>query len=479
MLMRIMLMRIMLMRISNSAWLGVILLSGMPLWSQQNQTQQNQTQQDQTSVPAAAASAPLLSGPLNGDDAGRMLTPPPVSGESYPLSFTSEERSNYLRGGVTFNTAYSDNVLGATSTTPISDVSYSVWPTLALDETTSRLRMLLTYAPGFTFYQRTSGYNEADQNLSLDVRYRLTPHVTVSLRDSLQKTSDIFNQPDQGLDLAVSGSAQVANQSVIAPLADRLSNSGNAGITYQFSANAMIGASGTFTNLHYPNPAQVPGLFDAASRGGSAFYSHRVSHQHYVGVTYQYQELLSYPTGGTNETQTHSALFFYTYYPAPTFSFSFFGGPQYYSQDPQFLTATQAPLPASQAWTPAAGASLNWQARHTAMTVSYLHSVSGGGGLVGAVQLDSANASVLRQITRNLSASLSGAYANDGVLTLSSLGGHSLSGSAALQRQVGEHFKLQGGYTRLHQDYSFILAGPDINREWVSISYQFVRPLGR
>jgi hypothetical protein len=462
------------MRISNSAWLGVILLSGMPLWSQQNQTQQ-----DQTSVPAAAASAPLLSGPLNGDDAGRMLTPPPVSGESYPLSFTSEERSNYLRGGVTFNTAYSDNVLGATSTTPISDVSYSIWPTLALDETTSRLRMLLTYAPGFTFYQRTSAYNEADQNLSLDVRYRLSPHVTVSLRDSLQKTSDIFNQPDQGLDLAVSGSAQVANQSVIAPLADRLSNSGNAGITYQFSANAMIGASGTFTNLHYPNPAQVPGLFDAASRDGSAFYSLRVSHQHYFGVTYQYQELLSYPTGGTNETQTHSALFFYTYTPVPTFSFSFFGGPQYYSQDPQFLTATQAPLPASQAWTPAAGASLNWQARHTAMTVSYLHSVSGGGGLVGAVQLDSANASVLRQVTRNLSASFSGAYANDGVLTLSSLGGHSLSGSAALQRQVGEHFKLQGGYTRLHQDYGFILAGPDINREWVSISYQFVRPLGR
>jgi hypothetical protein len=466
----------------------VILLSSMPLCSQQNQAQQNQTQQgqtpqdqtpqNQTSVPAAAASAPLLGGPLNGDDPGRMLTPPPVSGESYPLSF-AEERSNYLRGGVTFNTAYSDNVLGATSTTPISDVSYSVWPTLALDETTSRLRMLLTYAPGFTFYQHTSGYNEADQNLSFDVRYRLSPHVAVSLRDSLQKTSDVFNQPDQGLDLSVSGSAQAANQSVIAPLADRLSNSGNVGITYQFSANAMIGASGTFTNLHYPNPAQVPGLFDAASRAGSVFYSHRISHQHYVGVTYQYQELLSYPTGGTNETQTHSALFFYTFYPAPTFSFSLFGGPQYYSSDPQFLTAAQAPLPASQAWTPAAGASLNWQARHTAMTVSYMHSVSSAGGLVGAVQLDSANASAMRQLARNLSASFSGAYANDGVLALSSLGGHSLSGSAAVQRQVGEHFKLQGGYTRLHQDYGFILADPDTNREWVSISYQFVRPLGR
>ena len=58
----------------------------------------------------------------------RMLTPPPVSGQAYPLSLASEERANYLRGGVTFTTAYSDNVLGATSLTPVSDVSYSVWP---------------------------------------------------------------------------------------------------------------------------------------------------------------------------------------------------------------------------------------------------------------------------------------------------------------------------------------------------------------
>ena len=44
---------------------------------------------------------------------------------------------------------------------------------------------------------------------------------------------------------------------------------------------------------------------------------------------------------------------------------------------------------------------------------------------------------------------------------------------------VGEHVNLQAGYTRLHQTYSFFSANPDTNREWVSISYQFARPLGR
>jgi hypothetical protein len=122
---------------------------------------------------------------------------------------------------------------------------------------------------------------------------------------------------------------------------------------------------------------------------------------------------------------------------------------------------------------------LSWQALHAGVAVSYSHTVSSGGGLIGAVKLDSANASMRQQLTRNLSASWAAAYANNGVLSIASLGGHSVSGSAALQRQVGQHFNLQAGYTRIHQDYSFVSANPDTNREWVSISYQFARPLGR
>jgi len=444
------------------------MLATSPVWSQ-----------EQRLVPAPAATGPITGISMSSDtDADRMLTPPPVSGQSYPLSFTSEERSNYLRGGVTFNTAYSDNVLGSTTGTPVSDVSYSVWPTIALDATTPRLHTVVTYAPGFTFYQRTSSRNEQDENVSFETDYRLSPHVTLSLRDSLQKSSSVFNQPGEGLGGEVSGSALAGNDSVIAPLADRLSNSGNAGINYQYSANAMIGASATFTNLHYPDPTEVPGLYDAASRGAEGFYSYRFSRQHYVGVTYQYQELLSY-VQGTNQAQTDGVFVFYTFYAGPRFSFSLFGGPQYWSAGPQYLSATQPPAPAAQAWTPAGGGSLNWQARHSSLAVSYARMVSGGGGLIGAVKLDSASASMRQQLTRNLSASLAGGYANNDVLAEAALGGHSFTGSAALQRQVGEHVNVQAGYTRLHQNYSFTSANPDTNREWVSLSYQFSRPLGR
>ena len=303
---------------------GLLVLPSASLWSQVDNT---------STQPVAAYGTG--SGTESGDS--RMTPPPPVSGQSYPQVGTSQERSNYLRGGVTFTTAYSDNVLGSTgpNSAPVSDVSYSVFPTLSLNETTSRLRLSLTYAPGFTFYQKTSSRNEADQNAAIDFQYRLSPHVTFTARDGFQKTSSVFNQPSLGSAEVVSGGIQEPNQSVIAPISSQLNNSGNVGITYQFAMNGMIGASGTFTNLHYLDPSEVPGLYDSSSQGGSAFYAYRISKMHYIGVTYQFQRLLSFPAPGTNETQTQSILLIYTLYANPHFSISFFGGPQYANVGPQ------------------------------------------------------------------------------------------------------------------------------------------------
>ena len=479
------------MRLSHSVGFGLLLLlARVPAGAQQPA---GTIQEDKTSVPPAAStpqiSVPAASSVIDENDESRMLTPPPVSGQSYPVLTGSQERSNYLRGGVTFVSAYSDNVLGSTgpNSTPVSDVSYSVWPTIALDETTTRLHLGLNYAPGFTFYQRTSARNESDQNAAINFQYRMSPHVTISAVDSFQKSSNVFNQPDLGSAGAVSGGAQPANLSVIAPLSDRISNIGNVGISYQFAANAMIGAGGSFANLHYPNQTEVPGLVDSESQAGSAFYSYRVAPGNYLGVAYQYQRLLSFPTQGENETETHAILAFYTLHPSKRFSISMFGGPQYLDVGPQFLIGVANPEPGSQSWTPAGGASVSWQGQSTNLAVSYSHIVAGGGGLIGAVKMDSAMASIRQQIGRALSASLSGGYAQNSFVggsssaAADSTDGHTVSGTVSLQRLFGEHLNVQLGYTRLHQSYNVaaVSTTPDTNREFVSVSYQFARPLGR
>jgi len=409
----------------------------------------------------------------------QMQTPPPVNAAPYATTPLSEDRSNYLSGGLTFSTAYSDNVLGSITSHPVSDISYSVWPFIALDETTARMHWLLNYSPGFTFYQRTSAFNQADQNVNIAFRYRLSPHVTLDLQDRFQKTSNVLNNPNLDAGTPISGTPQAPVVNVISPLADQLNNVGTAQLTYQFGAMSMVGGGGTFTNLHYDNPTQVPGLGDSNSQSGSAFYTHRFSKKHYIGASYQYARFLTYPVSGVVQTQTHGITAFYTLFVSSKLSLSFSGGPQHTDE-------SQGALPLVNSWSPVATASVGWQGHHTALAGSYVRVVSAGGGLLGAFHSNTANASVTQQLTKYWNAAVSASYSTTKTLTPLFFGsnqdGHFILGSASVGRSVGPHIRLSAGYTRLHQSYAGIAAvatTPDTNRESVSISYNFSRPLGR
>ena len=463
--------------------LGASILACVPVVSQTDDTRLPSPVPAQTDIGNSAT-------PVNDNDNGnrtyddRMQTPPPVSGEAYPTELVSEERSNFLRGRLSFTSAYMDNALPSLNGRPVSDISYSVAPYVRVDETTSRMHAALEYAPGFTFYQRLNARNDAGHNASIDFQYRLSPHVTFLAHDDFLKSSNIFNQLTVSTSQPVSGGAQEPNLSVIAPVADLLSNSGSLGIRYQFARNSMIGANGTFFDLHYPNPAQVPGLYDAGSQGGSAFYSFRISRRHYIGANYQYQRLMAYPVNGITKTQTHTLLFVYTIYPTLNFSISFFAGPQHADTIQPPRSQAQS-FPELRQWSPAAGASLSWQGRSNSFAISYSHVISGGGGLTGAVEMDNATGAIRQRMSKTLTASVSGSYVRNNLLGPSLIGdtnGHSTSATALLEQQVGQHWSVQLGYSRIHQTYSNVAAvslTPSTNREFVSVSYQFLRPLGR
>jgi hypothetical protein len=408
----------------------------------------------------------------------QMATPPPVNGDAYPTSVGSEKRSNYLSGGLNFITAYSDNVLGEITSTPVSDVSYSIYPTITIDKASPRLGFTSTYSPGFTLYQHTTSRNQTDQNLGLNFRYRLTPHVTATLQDYLLKTSNVFDQSGSLLAGGISGSVP-GSIGIIAPVADVLTNRANVELTDQFSRHAMIGAQGTFTNQDYLNSSEALGLYDSRASGGSAFYNYRLSRNQYIGATYQYSRILSYPTNAMSEIQTNTVFGFYTIYPKPTFSLSLLGGPQHFE-------ISQPPVPAYGSTSPTLTASMGWQGRHTNVAASYSLAISGGGGLVGAFQSNSASVSARRQLARTWTAGGSVGYATVKNVTPSSFlstlgGGQTIAATVSLQHQLSERFQVECGYNRLRQSYVGIpvISGfPNTNREYIRLSYQFRRPLG-
>ena len=126
-----------------------------------------------------------------------------------------------------------------------------------------------------------------------------------------------------------------------------------------------------------------------------AFYSHRLTKSQYIGAAYGYERLVAYPVVGLDETQTHALLLFYTFCPDPQVFHFLLRRASIFVHCPAVSLSDRF-----REWTPAAGASLGWQGRLNSFALSYSHFIAGGGGLAGAVQLDSATASVRQRITR-------------------------------------------------------------------------------
>lgn len=404
-----------------------------------------------------------------------MVTPAPLSGEGYTMAFSSETpRTNFLRGGLNLSTAYDDNVVPS-SGRAVSDVAYSIWPSLALEQSRSRLRWDLSYSPGYTVHQRLDAINGLDHSLALGLEYRLSPHVTMKLGNSFQKTRDLLNFSQQTGETPTPGGLNGPNDSIVPPATAMISNFSNAEITYQFGPNAMVGARGTLSGLWFPDRSQIPGLYDSIGQSATGFYAHRLSGKHYIGATYGFQRLLSL---GQSETRTQSTLLFYTLYLPPSWALSVFAGPEH--SDTRFGTL----LPHSR-WTPAAGGTLSWHGEHASFGSNFEHRINDGGGLAGAVLSNRAEVSARWQMTGALTAGLGAGYSTNSVLDSqepSGVKGHSWSTTASLQHPMGERLALQMGYTHLHQSYGSIAAiaqAPERNYVWMSIAYQFVRPLGR
>jgi hypothetical protein len=431
-------------------------------------------------IPALSQVVPSATGPAESfDDEYRMPIPPMVSGQAFPISTLAETRTNYLNAGVTFQSAYYDNLLPDYGTHPISDFGYSITPTLQIDQLTPRFHQTLDFRPGFTLYQRTSARNEADQTASYDLQYRLSPHMTLSGQDSFQKISNVFNQPDSLLGAPVSGAPPSSPADVIAPYADRLSNAANGEFTYQFSRDAMIGGGGTTALSNYLDQPQSTGLYNSHSWAGSTFYSRRLAGSQYLGATYQYMQILGNPSGGQLEIQLNTVFAFYTAFLAHRLSLSLAAGPQHFA-------LTFPSLAPSASWTPAVTGSLGWQAERTSLSASYSRSISGGGGLIGAFNTNSASGSARWQWARTWGVGATGGYTifkNVSPVTVSSeQGGHTVTGTVSVDHTFNERFRAEAGYQRLHQSYNGIAAissDPDGDRGFISITYQLTKSLGR
>jgi hypothetical protein len=301
----------------------------------------------------------------------------------------------------------------------------------------------------------------------------------MSIQDSFVESSSVFNQPNSFSQGGVSGSLQPSTANVIAPFAKQITNTVTAGISHQVSQDAMIGGSGVYELLHYLNPSQAQGLSDSSSSGGSAFFNRRFGSMHYLGVAYQFAHILASPQNAQSETLTNAIVPYYTIYLNSSTSLSLSCGLEH-------LNASETLLPTYSSWSPIAMASFGWHASRANFATSYSKAITAGGGILGAYNANTANASFGWQISHSWTTGLGAAYSNlknaTPLLSQEVPGGYTLSGSGSIQHPIGEHLVVSFEYERLHQSFSgiqVISEEPDTDRESISLSYQLKRPLGR
>jgi hypothetical protein len=434
-------------------------------------------------IPALAQVEPSATGGGGGSlDEGQMMTPPPVSGMAYASGAGSEERSNYLEINVTASAGYIDNVF----TNGTGAATFTLLPNVTFDRSAPRRKEQFSYSPNFLFYFPTSStptgsvsvssLDSIDQNASADFQYRFNPEVALSLMDNFVRTSNVFDS-SYVFPGAITGSTQTPQATVIAPFTVQLTNIGAGNLSYQFGRNGMIGGGVDFTTFELPNPTNAIGLYNSNGVGGSVFYDRRLSGKQYFGLNYAYERILAYPVNEVSETQTHILLPFYTLYFSQAFSLSLSAGVEHVN-----TTAPQAPTTSS--WTPAISASVGWQRTRSSFAANFTRVTSAGGGLLGAYDSKTFNASGTRKLSRTWTGDVSAGYTSIHSvtpLTISSVqDGDTLTAGASLGHPMGERFSIQFQYQHFHENYSgSTVIASDSNQAAATLTYHLSRPLGR
>ncbi len=476
------------MSISRSFALGLV-LAGLSMAAKAQNPPLQDSAQLGTSNPRSAP-APALSG-LAGVDAVNddvvddvPQIPALLGGPGSSLAFRSEmERSNYLRGGVNVGAAYDDNALLAPSQ-QLGNTTFSVFPSLAMDQSTSRMRWTLSYGGGLTVNQRLSHQNQGSHDLNFDSQFRLSPHVNLRVAEDFFLTAGMFTS-SAGSSMQP-GPAE-ANGSLIAPLANTRSSQTVVETNYHFARNDLVGASGSFYTLHYSDVSTGSGsLADTATAAGSAFWLHKIFQGNWAGVGYRFQRMTYGPTG---ETRVHSFTLVDTFDISRTFTLSAFVGPEYSDNYGLAAAGPNAGQFASFSdWGTAGGVDLGWRKQRTSVTAGYSRQVSNGAGIVGAVMLENVHAAVRRELLPGWAAAVTATYGNNDSLTLAAANTATsfnlTSVGVSLERNIGRSLGLQMGYFHDLQSQSGSTS-PSLNfdanrnRFFVTLSYQWAKALGR
>jgi hypothetical protein len=438
------------------------------------------TAQQPTPVPAVA------NGSSQPADDATLTVPVGMNGQSGSLAFISETpKESYFSGGVGLTGSYTDNAL-LTNTNQIDNFSYYVQPHITWSQITPRFTWNLSASGGVIFNTNLTDENQAAENADLGASWRLTPHVTLRLDDTFTNTTGLFSSLGVAAPGTGVGPVEQGNNTLLVPPAQRtLSNMSLAEVSDQVGLNTVVGVRGTYWLLDYPSTTQSTQfgtLYNTRSYAAEAFYNWRFAPRQWLGATLRAQRFQTLPNIAT--TNAGGLILYYSIQANKNITLTFFGGPEY-SDTPQTATLVALGFTGpSRFWTSSEGATFNWEAGRTSGDVTYSRELNDGGGLASAVTLQNVSAKLRQQVSRRGAEVQFGVVdsKSDPLLANANVGGIGLEGLSAyalFQQRVARSFLAQAGYSWQRQDVPGLGSPASSNRVWFTISYDFVKPIGK
>lgn len=403
--------------------------------------------------------------------------PPLLLPGEIPSPVNEEEtyKGDVLTMGVGISTNVDDNALND-NRNKVLNVLTTVQPHFGWTGSHPRTEWTVNYRPGYSISHQLPIYSSRSQQLDSTFQWRPVRRLKLRLRESLLESTNPF---DRLQSVEPAPGSPVINQPNSAILTTARTSSQHAGLDliYATGPHSIIGASGSFFEVNYKDPASSRAFGGASSTAGQLFYNRKISPRQWVGIDYNVRELTAHAPDSRSLVQNIFAT--YSVMLRPHTVLAGFAGPERSTTHESTLSAT-TPVRGSDHW--AGGATYSWSSSRSGIIGSFSRQISDGGGLAGIVRVSSARAQVRHEFVPRWAADLSLSYERNKTLSTATNTLTYISGACGLSHSLRPDLWIDVRYWWVHESAAGVqpaLSAADHNRISISLLYDLKSLLGK
>jgi len=380
------------------------------------------------------------------------------NGEQPVLRFAGDNGpQNEFTFSLSDDTGYDDNLFGS-NIGKVGGFFTSVGPHVSFLTARKHVTFDFSYSPFFEIFKQYSNRDSVNQTLALDVGTEISPRFQLRARESASEFYyGLFGGNGEQVVPGL-GPPGGAVPYFINPESRTITSTSRIDLIFNKSARTSIDLFGGYSlmNINYPGAVITYGNFQGGNAGLS--YSYRSSARSSFSATYVYGE--SRFSSVANHYSNQNLSLSYAYQISKTAFISLFGGPEYTYINETLLIPIQTifgivkiPYPIHKPeWDWSAGFSVSKTTLGTAFSLSGSRYVSGGGGLLTAVNSNTGSLGISRRLPWNWTGGMSVNYTQFQALSFGGAqsGKYTIAyGNVSLNHKLGERasVRMNYGYT--------------------------------